>query len=232
LNRFRSNAAWETIDIKKYLNGDIRTIFKQEYLSPRPNTVSARIGSDGYASWTFAYWNLHPPEITLENIPDLKKSEGQIQTPEGVPFEWNDDTTKNIAFTSLWDNWPDSLNFPVNKKGSSIWFLVGGSTNPMQTNIANAQVIIKYEDDVIERVELIPPVNFWALCKWGGVDYDYERDKFCLPEYPPAQVQLGNNCRAMIVNYKVRKDIEIRSVKLECLSQEVVIGLMGLTLMK
>jgi hypothetical protein len=161
----------------------------------------------------------------------MQNSEGQLQTSIGVPFAWNQDTTKNIAFTSLWDKWPNSVTVPVNKKGSAVWFLVCGSTNPMQTKITNAQLVIRYADDSIEHIELIPPVNFWMLSKWGTSDYDYKRDGFCLPAEPPAQVQLGDNCRAMVLNHKVRKDIEIKSVQLECLSQEVVIGLMGVTVM-
>jgi hypothetical protein len=226
-----SDAHWIPIDMSKSFNGDVRTIFRHKYLSPRPNTVSVRIGSDGYAAWTFAYWKYFPPEITLENVPGMKNSDGQLQTPMGVPFSWNRDTSRNIAFTSLWENWPNSVTVPVNKKGSAIWFLVCGSTNPMQTKIANAQLVIRYADNSVEQVELIPPVNFWALSKWGNSDYNYIRDKFCLPPEPPAQVQLGSDCRAIVLNRKVRKNIEIKSVRLECLSQEVVIGLMGITVM-
>ncbi|HBE41239.1 MAG TPA: hypothetical protein DDW27_08555, partial [Bacteroidales bacterium] len=232
IDRIPPDTRWETVEMKKSFNGDIRDIFKQDYLNPRPNTVSARIGSDGYAAWTFAYWNYFPPEITLENVNKMQNPEGLLETPAGVPFAWNQDTSKNIAFTSLWENWPNSVTVPVNNKGSAIWFLVCGSTNPMQTKIANAQLIIRYADNTIEQVELVPPVNFWALSKWGVADYDYGRDRFCLPEEPPAQVQLGTNCRAMLINHKTKKDIEIRSVRLECLSQEVIIGLMGVTLMK
>lgn len=232
IDKIPADARWETIDMKKIFNGDIRNIFKQDYLNPRPNTVSARIGSDGYAAWTFAYWNYFPPEITLENVYKMKNPEEQLQTPTGVPFAWNQDTLKNIAFTSLWENWPNSVTVPVNRKGSAIWFLICGSTNPMQTKIANAQLIIRYADNSIEQVELVPPVNFWALSKWGVSDYDYKRDRFCLPEEPPTQVQLGANCRAILIDHKTKKDVEIMSVRLECLSQEVVIGLMGVTLMK
>ena len=227
-----SDARWFPVDISKSFNGNICNIFRQEYLHPRPNTVSARIGSDGYAAWTFAYWNYYPPKITLENVPGLLNTVGQLKTPMDIPFVWNSDTTKNIAFTSLWENWPNSVTVPVNRKGSAISFLVCGSTNPMQTLIANARLIIRYADNSVEQVELIPPMNFWALSKWGISDYDYKRDKFCLPSEPPAQVQLGRNCRAIILNHKVRNNIEIKSVQLECLSQEVVIGLMGVTVME
>jgi hypothetical protein len=44
-------------------------------------------------------------------------------------------------------------------------------------------------------------------------------------------VQLGINCRAMVLNRKLRPGVKLESVTLETLSQEVVIGLMGVSLM-
>jgi hypothetical protein len=44
-------------------------------------------------------------------------------------------------------------------------------------------------------------------------------------------VQLGNNCRAMVVSWKLRPGVKLEKLTLETLSQEVVIGLMGVSLM-
>jgi hypothetical protein len=63
------------------------------------------------------------------------------------------------------------------------------------------------------------------------VDYDYRRDGFSLPKEPPPQVQLGENCRAMVYGWKLRDGAVLREVELETLSQDVVIGLMGVSLM-
>ncbi len=61
-------------------------------------------------------------------------------------------------------------------------------------------------------------------------DYDYERDGFCLPETPPETVQLGNNCRAVLLSHALAPDHALTEVSLEALSQEVVVGIMGVTL--
>jgi hypothetical protein len=68
------------------------------------------------------------------------------------------------------------------------------------------------------------------LCPWGGEDYSYEHDAFCLPPQPPPQVQLGHNCRAMVLSWKLRPGVPLTSVTLETLSRDVVIGLMGVSL--
>ena len=88
---------------------------------------------------------------------------------------------------------------------------------------------MKYADNVVETLELIPPLNYWTLCPIDGKDY--KATPFCLPKKLPETVQLGQNCRAMLLNWRLREGVELESVTLETLSQEVVVGLMGLTIM-
>jgi hypothetical protein len=158
-----------------------------------------------------------------------------------VPFAWNSGE-KNIAFTSMWDNYPHKIDFPVNKKGDAVWFLVSGSTNVMQCQIANAVVRLNYADGNTDSLELVPPVNYWNLStidshatapgQGSRNDYTSETDRFCMPAKFPETVHLGENCRAMLLNLKLRPGVELKTVSLETLSQEVVVGLMGITVMK
>ena len=222
-------ALWDCLDLAGHFNGDVRTIFQQRYLSPRPATCSVRLGVDGYSAWTFPYWGLPPPKIDLDHVPKLTDAHRRVVTPQRVPFtRFADD--RNIAFTSLWDNWPTSVEFPVHRMAKTLWLLVCGTTFPMQTRIANAEFRFRYADGQFEKLELVPPDNFWMLCPWGGEDYSYAHDAFALPPEPPPQVQLGANCRAMVLAWKLRPGVQLETVTLEALSQDVVIGLMGLSL--
>ncbi|MDD5705630.1 MAG: hypothetical protein PHR35_06870, partial [Kiritimatiellae bacterium] len=223
-------ATWTCLDLAPHYNGDIRTIFQQQYLSPRPRTCSVRLGVDGYSAWTFPYWRDQPPTIDLANVAKLDGGSGRIMTPQRAPFARFGEGT-NIAFTSLWDNWPRSVTIPVRHGAEAVWLLVCGSTFPMQTRIANAEFRFRYADGVEEKLELVPPLNFWSLCPWGGTDYNYDLDAFCLPAQPPPTVQLGGNCRAMVLSWRLRPGATLEAVTLETLSQDVVIGLMGVSLM-
>ncbi|MDP4273134.1 MAG: DUF4450 domain-containing protein [Bacteroidota bacterium] len=239
LDQVPATVQWNLIDISKFLNADVREIYRQKYLSPRPKTVSARIGTDGYSAWTFPHWGAKAPEINLDKVANYKVS-GQIVTPQKVPFRWNDDS-KNIAFTSLWDNFPHGITVPVKQKGDAIWMLIAGSTNIMQCQITNAVIRLNYADGKTDSLELVPPVNYWSLSTIyshpqspGSSLRNYyfaEKDKFCLPKKLPETVELGQNCRAMVLNLKLRPGVELESVTLETLSQEVVVGLMGVTIM-
>jgi hypothetical protein len=238
IDKVPANANWSKIDISNSLNADVTEIYKQKYLSHRPNTVSARIGTDGYSAWTYPHWNVKAPAIELNNLPALVQN-STLLTPQQVPFAWNT-TKQNVAFTSIWDNYPDSLQFSVNQRGKGIWFLVVGSTNVMQCEIANAVIKLHYADGVTESLELVPPINYWNLstifsnnqAPGAGLrnDYTAEVDKFCLPEKLPEIVQLGKNCRAMLLNLKMRENVILKTVTLETLSQEVVVGLMGISI--
>lgn len=219
------NAKWESIDMQSAFNGDIRMIYQQQYLSPRPNTCSLRLATDGYGTWQMVLSpRYHPPQIGLENATN------PIVTGRGVPFAFGGGS-KNIAFTSRWDNWPHSVSVPVNRKGDAVFFLLCGSTNPMEVQIANAELRMEYSDGVVEKLEIVPPMNFWTLCPIDGMDYNYQRDAFCLPKQPPETVQLGQNCRAIVLNWRLRPGVELKSVRLETLSQQVVIGLMSVSVL-
>ena len=236
-----TDANWENIDISTQMNADVTTIYKQQYLSPRPNTVSIRLGTDGYSPWTFPHWKSAAPVIKTDKVTGMLNQNNQLITPQGVPFNWST-TEKNITFTSIWDNFPSKVVFPVHKTGKAVYFLVAGSTNIMQCQIANAVIRLNYADGKTDSLTLISPVNYWNLStidshatspgQGSRIDYTAEIDKFCIPPPPPQTVQLGENCRAMLLNLTLRQGIELTSITLETLSQEVVVGLMGITILK
>lgn len=237
-----ADGRWEEVDITPALNADIREIHSQEYLSPRPPTISVRIGSDGFSPWTFPHWRSGKPEIKLDAVASLLDGDEAetLLTPQGVPFRWPG-LDRNIAFTSLWDNYPHAITVPVRRLAEAAYFLVAGSTNVMQNRIANAVLRLRYADGTEDRLELIPPFNFWNLCpirhRSGAPgqnlrpDYTDPTDAFAVPKPWPERVQLGENCRAILLNRRLRPGVALESVTLETLSPEVVIGLMGLTLL-
>ena len=173
-------ARWECLDLAPHYNGDVRAIFQQRYLSPRPKTCSVRWG------WTAIRPGRSPTGTTgrrrsiWRTCRSLADGQGRIMTPQNVPFTRFAEE-KNIALTSLWDNWPRSVTRagrPSRRKRRGCWSAV--RRFPMQTRIANAEVRFRYADGQMEKLELVPPLNFWSLCPWGGVDYSY-RDRRVLP---------------------------------------------------
>jgi hypothetical protein len=242
LSAVPQGAHWTTVDLSASHNADLRGIYLQKYLSPRPETISTRIGTDGYSPWTFPHWKSTAPTISFDLASKLldPKDPGHLLTPQGVPFAWSE-TERNVAFTSLWENYPSAITVPVGRKAEAIWFLVAGSTTVMQCRIANAVLHLNYEDGTEERLELIPPYNYWNLCpikpnvgaagQSSRTYYSSELDAFAAPKPWPEIVELGTNCKAMLLNRRLKPGVVLKSVRLETLSQEVVVGLMGMSLM-
>ena len=231
---------WLPLDIHQNFNADICEIFRQKYLTPRPKTVSVRIGSNGYSPWAFTFWGSKVPDIELNGV-DKYLRNGILQTTQGIDFLWNANQNKNVAFTSLWDNYPREISFDLMpRKGKSISFLVCGSTNVMQCDIANAVILMEYENGERDSIELIPPYNYWNLCpidshasgpgQSSRTYYTSEIDKFCLRNASPMTIELGNNCRAMILCRRLNPQLGVKRVILKCLSQEVVVGIMGISI--
>ena len=197
--------------------------------------IAARVKADAPAAGP-ADWKLDGSAQGLKRLDQSKHPKvnliqgNHLVTPQQARF-FKPKPEKNIAFTSLWDNWPDAVTVPVNAKGEAVWLLVCGTTNPMQNKISNAVIKFRYTDGKEEKLDLVPPQNFWSMCGFGRVDYNYDREAFALPKTPPAQVQLGTNCRAMVYGWKLRPGVTLKDVTLETLSQDVTIGLMGISVM-
>jgi hypothetical protein len=230
--------SWKPVDLSGFFNADIRDIFKQKYLSPRPNTVSVRMGTDGYSLWTYPYWKSKLPNIQLDSLGD-KLHGDMLTTPQGVKFHWRP-MGKNVSFVSLWDNYPDVVTVATgNSCGKVVSMLVCGSTNVMQCRVANAAIYIRYTDGEIDTVALVPPLNYWNLCpidpqpsSSGQASRTYywnKTDRFCMPAVMPSTVSLGKNCIAMLISRRLKESCAVESITLKCLSQEVVVGLMGIS---
>ena len=213
--------------------GNLSDIFypKGGYLEPRPKTCSARIGTDGWSAWTFTYGQgSSPPRPSF-----WANSSGNITTPHGARFCVQ---PPQVVFVSQWVNYPTHVTVSLSEAkvqaGDVVWLLISGSTNNMQTRLANARLNFSYTHDqgeelvaATETLELIPPLNYWTLSPVAGVYYDYVRDGFCLPPTPPATVQLGDANNANV--YSWRASAQMESVTLEAMSLEVVIGLVAVS---
>jgi hypothetical protein len=194
-----------------------------------------RIGTDGYSAWTFTLWGTARPSVDLSGVAALTVAPGVIETPQGARFAFAGAAgAPNILFASLWSNFAPAVNVSADARAllpgaTTAWVLVAGSTNPMQTLLPNAVLRARYADGSADELELVPPRNFWSLSIWG-VDYDAVGDAFAIPGGAPPHAQLGGNARAMVYALPLRAALV--AVELEVLSQEVVIGILAVSLMK
>ena len=98
------------------------------------------------------------------NIDDsgIRNAHGRITLPNHIPFA-TPTSGPNIIFTSRWDNYPASMSIPLHGHASHAWFLMAGSTNPMQSRIPNGRIVISYTDHSTDTLELINPSTWWPI---------------------------------------------------------------------
>ncbi len=227
-------------------NASVNDIFRNRYLSPRPDRTTLQIPVQGIGEWC------HPKqtaEIDDSGLRALAGREGVVHTSLGIPFRIPAEGP-DVLFTSLWDNYPDAACVPLAGRASHAYLLLAGSTNHMQYGIANGVVTVRYADGTEQRLELVNPTN------WAPIEQDFYFDNgaFRLAEgaLPPYRLHLktGRVSRrlgdelgiegvygrlidggaATLVDLRLDPAKELRELHIETLSNDVVIGLMAVTL--
>ena len=241
-------------NIDRVLNDSVTNIFRHEYRSPRPPYTTLQIPLQGVGDWC------HP-----DYLPQIDDSvfRSQIVKDEfiamGVPFR-TPAIGRNIAFTSLWDNYPDSISIPLSGRYRQAWLLLAGTTNHMQSRIANGIVVAKYQDGTADTLQLVNPDN------WCPIERDYYVDgqAFRTSQPRPYRIAFASGIvsrdlskalrlpfgnaqggeigpkgadggeivggAATMLRMPLNRQKKLQSLMLRTLSNDVVIGLMAVTL--
>lgn len=234
----------EPVVMDEQFNSAVTDIFRNEYLSPRSPYTTLQIPKQGIGEWC------HPLHTVDIDDSGLRSSvqKGVLNTKLGVPFRTPAEG-QNIAFTSLWDNYPDSLTVSLKGKASRAYLLMAGSTNHMQCHIDNGLIRVYYKDGTCDKMALRNPDN------WAPIEHIFFEDGMAFNRHAPALYRLrlktgevSNNFGeelgfpgasreldgggAILLEMPLNPDKKLSHLVLETLSNDVVIGLMGITLQR
>ena len=234
----------EPVVMDEQFNSAVTDIFRNEYLSPRSPYTTLQIPKQGIGEWC------HPLHTVDIDDSGLRSSvqKGVLNTKLGVPFRTPAEG-QNIAFTSLWDNYPDSLTVSLKGKASRAYLLMAGSTNHMQCHIDNGLIRVYYTDGTCDKMALRNPDN------WAPIEHIFFEDDLAFNRHAPALYRLrlktgeiSNNFgeelgfpgasreldggAAILLEMPLNPDKKLSHLVLETLSNDVVIGLMGITLQR
>lgn len=243
------------VDLSKVYNANVDDIFKNEYLTPRSPYTTLQIPLHGIGQWC------HPDQmadIAPFRLPEM--ADGSLyDTHCGLKFRVPY-TGHNIAYTSLWDNYPDAIDIPLTavvgrKSVSAAYLMLAGTTNSMQSRIDNGIVVARYKDGTCDTLHLENPIN------WPTINeaYNYDDEAFWSAPVHPLRFLLstGEVTRqplqftarggvggdvgrvtdfdipggaGVILKMPINPTKRLKSLRLETLSNDVVIGLMAVTL--
>ncbi|MBR5763125.1 MAG: DUF4450 domain-containing protein, partial [Bacteroidaceae bacterium] len=234
----------EPIDISKHFNANVTDIFRNRYESPRSPYTTLTIPIHGYSEWC------HPKDTVNIDDSGLRNAikDSLFIAPNGVKWLSPKDGN-NIVYTSLFDNYPNESLISVSGKASHAYLMMAGSTNPMQCNINNAVVEFLYTDDTVQKYPLYSPVN-WAPIEQAFFEDGQAFDRHAEPQYrlclktgkvssnlqkelgvKGAQIMIDGGA-GIILDVPLDKSKRLKYIRLRTLSNNVVAGLMGITLQR
>ncbi|MFA6240213.1 MAG: DUF4450 domain-containing protein [Candidatus Hydrogenedentales bacterium] len=219
--------AFECVDLNGVFNDRVSEIFKHEYLSPRSPYCSLQIPLHGFGDWNYC-GKTNTPAIDDSALRAAAGEAGRFVSPQGIPLATPGPGDKpNVVFTSQWDNFPKDVSIPVAGRARHAWFLVAGSTHPMQSQLDNGEILVAYADGQSERLPLHNPTTWWPI----EADYDTQVDAFCIPGPYPPRIDLGVG-RATLLDLSLNPERDLQSITVRCLSNDIVVGLMSVTLLR
>jgi len=239
---------FEKIDLTSSFNDPVTKIFQNKYLSPRPTSPTLQLPVHGIGNWAYHSVQVNISDSGLRSVAGTKN---EFITSTGVPFQTPGvANTKNILFTSMWDNYPDSISIPLKGNSSHAYFLMAGTTNPMQSRIENGEIIINYTDGTSDKLELKNPQNWWAI------EQDYYVDGFAFTTDAPRPIRISlktgkeipkdykytsirgfsnfgiDGGAATVVDLPLDNKKQLRNLVVRSVANDVIIGLMALTLIR
>ena len=239
-------AEFSTVDLAPFFNDQVTQIFRNEYRAPRSPFASLASPKQGIGSWCHPQDSFAVDDFGLRAL--AQKSGGKIVLPNNVPLATPGATdAKNIAFVSQWENYPREISVPLAGKSPRAFLLMAGSTGAMQSRFDNGEVIVTYADDSTARLALHNPTTWWPI------DQDYFIDDFAFarPEPLPVRVDLATGKirilkmdefkgkgrtvpggAATVLDLPLDGTKELKLLTVRALANEVVIGLMSVTLQR
>lgn len=237
---------YEPIDLTEYYNSSVTDIFRNQYLSPRSPYTTLQIPVQGIGEWC------HPKDTAHIDDAGLRaalNADGVLTTRLGIPYK-SAAEGNNVVYTSLFDNYPDSVTIPLQGKARGLELLMAGSTNHMQCYMENAALRVKYADGSCETLPLVAPFN------WVPIEQDYFVDGKAFRLNSPRPYRF--TFKDALVSDNLEKDLNISGVygrridggagvllclplnpdkelaelTLETLSNEVVVGIVAATYLR
>ena len=169
-------------------------------------------------------------------------------------------TGRNIVYTSLWDNYPDKVSIALSGAASHAYLLMAGSTNHMQSHIDNGLITVTYTDGTTDELPLRNPHNWCPIEQdyyEDGLAFHAAQPRPFRIDFASAVVArelmpMGEHYgrpaatgvaasyfdrnfergAGIILDMPLHPQKTLQSLTISTLSNDVVIGLMGITLQR
>ncbi len=203
---------FETVDISKFFNCNMKDVHEKAYTSPRPEGFSMSLFQNARYSHN---WNQYGRGVVYVDDSLFRNSGGIVNSPSGIPFATPAEN-ENLACVSIYDVFPTEMTVPLVGKGQEIAVLFIASAYCMHSHVEGVRVTVTYADGSAEEKKLVYPFNF---DDWLTSALTTEAEIFYFNNFNHATVQ----------RIRIDSDKELASIKIEAIANEVIFGVAGIS---
>lgn len=239
---------WTLVDCTSVFNSPLTDVPKRVIAAAKPPSLPAsQVG--------FNYWIDHlknrlsrgrgqqPMDISDAAWRNKVGSDGVAWTADGIPFLTRKEGD-NMAVVTRAGGFPLSLTVLVpHICGRILYLMISGITWPAQSHVVNLRVTTGYCDGKQEVADMTNPFGIgdcWDT--WLGSSHDTAANGFenLGGRFGPAgSIEVADmtqpvevDTEAHIVQFELRQNIQLVSIALEAIANDVIFGLMGASVMK
>ncbi len=250
----RHAKAYQTVSLDPLFNESFSTVLSRPFwTSEYPYAVCC----DYMLAHMIGSRNWIPDDSRLRSRID---ADGLFRTRYGIPFRQRANGNNMLAL-GRWRHLPGNVDIPLDGSARKIYLLLSSMTFPMQSHIANARVILDYVDGGRTSLDLVNPQNLdngWG--KFGGTYHYAEAGMEVIGEVPaggnetvhpvarkdvilrqhgtpetfvqPEWEMQALPPHADLVDIDCDRTRKLRGLRLEVLSNEIIVGLLGVTMLR
>ena len=204
-------------NLDPHCNKKLEKVFEQKYSS----SAMGKIHWMDVRSDSGSRWDRKSLQPTLEKLHARLDDRGQFVTANSKTQFRVAMTEKNVLLLGRWDELPKEVRVPVaTPRVREVCLLIVGRTYPMQSHIANARIVLHYQDGASQPTDLINPWNYDdSIGRFG--DYHYSNNEM---------VELGQQAHADVISLPADPGRQLVAVEAQCLSDQILFGVMAITL--
>lgn len=203
---------FEPVDLTRFFNCNMTELHEQAYIYPRPEGFSMGLFQNGRYSHN---WNQYGRHVVYIDDTFFRNAGGTVHAPSGIPFATPMEK-ENLACVSIYDVFPTEMIIPLSGKGQEIDVLFVAATYCMQSYVENVRITVMYADGTETGKSLIYPVS---IDDWLTSALTTEGEIFYFNDFNHATIQ----------KIRVDADKELASIKIEAVANEVILGVVGIS---
>lgn len=203
---------FEPVDISKFFNCEIMEVHEQAYTSPKPKGFSIGLFYNGRYSHN---WNQFGHGKIFVDDSYFRNAGGTVHSPSGIPFTTPAEGN-NLACISAFDVFPTDMTFPLAGRGQEIAVLFISSAYCMQSHVENVRMTITYADGTTSQTKLVYPFD---IDDWFTSALATKAENFYFNDFNHANIK----------RIRIDSDKELASIKIEAIANEVILGVMGIS---